>query len=91
MRITFIAKTYERLTIYEKEVIRKKWKLVLKCSITTANIENTFFLYKQLVYKQPVLGPWKNVATFEAQKSPVVSIMLFSTVFWSNLPKFMVL
>ena len=30
-----------------------------------------FFLYKQPVYKQPVLRPLKNVATFEAQKSPV--------------------
>ena len=31
----------------------------------------TFFLYKQPVYKQPVLRSLKNVATFEAQKSPV--------------------
>ena len=31
----------------------------------------TFFLYKQPVYKQPVLRPLKNEATFEAQKSPV--------------------
>ena len=29
------------------------------------------FFYKQPVYKQPVLRPLKNVATFEAQKSPV--------------------
>ena len=27
--------------------------------------------FKQPVYKQPVLRPLKNVATFEAQKSPV--------------------
>ena len=31
----------------------------------------TYFFYKQPVYKQPVLRPLKNVATFEAQKSPV--------------------
>ena len=31
----------------------------------------TFFLYQQPVYKQPVLRPLKNVATFEAQKLPV--------------------
>ena len=29
------------------------------------------FFYKQSVYKQPVLRPIKNVATLEAQKSPV--------------------
>ena len=29
------------------------------------------FFYKKPVYKQPVLRPLKNVATFEAQKSPV--------------------
>ena len=31
----------------------------------------TFFLYKQPVYKQPVLRPLKNVATFEAHNLPV--------------------
>ena len=29
------------------------------------------FFFKQPVYKQPVLRPLKNVAAYEAQKSPV--------------------
>ena len=33
--------------------------------------EYTHFFYKQPVYKQPVLRPLKNAATFKAQKSPV--------------------
>ena len=39
------------------------------CRLTS--LATLFFLYKQPVYKQPVLRPLKNVATFEAQKSPV--------------------
>ena len=33
------------------------------------------FFYKKPVYKQPVLRPLKNVATFEAQKSPTACIV----------------
>ena len=34
------------------------------------------FFYKQPVYKQPMLRPLKNVATFEAQKSAVAVVVL---------------
>ena len=44
----------------------------LSCEIVLSKTQgNTLFLYKQPLYKQLVLKPLKNVATFEAQKSPV--------------------
>ena len=49
---------------------------------------STLFLYKQPVYKQPVLRPLKNVATFEAQISPVAKKLYWLYFFHCFLVKF---
>ena len=71
-----------------------KWlKYITLLSKKLQKNEKDLFPYILSVYKQPVLRPLKYVATFEAQKSLLLKNCIdyaFSTVFWSNSPKFMV-